>query len=119
MHEVDDIHGVCVNASEPLHHCFELTGDIVEIETLAAHRRAGRSYLLACDFVPPAIDGVEEALREVGAGAEQLHLRARFRWRDTTHKGAIIAPGQAQYLIVFKMEDARFECDFGCKPPEG
>ena len=119
VHVVDDVHRIGVDAGEPLHHFFELADHIVEVEVLAAHRRAGRPCLLTRDLVPSSVDGVEEALGEVGAGAEELHLRAGLRWRDTTRKRAVVSPGQTHDLVVFKVEDARFESDLGGEPPEG
>ena len=51
VHVVDDVHGVDVDAGEPVHHLFELVEHIIEVEVLALDGADLRADLLAGDFV--------------------------------------------------------------------
>jgi hypothetical protein len=76
VHVVDDVHGVHVDAGEPVHHPFEPADDVVEIEHVTLHGPERRADLLAADLVASPVDRVEQTLGEVGPGAEELHLLA-------------------------------------------
>ena len=42
VHVVDDVHGVDVDAGQPVHHRLEASQHVVEVEVVALHRLAGR-----------------------------------------------------------------------------
>src|SRR6266850_439190 len=76
VHVVNDVHGIDVNASKPLHQLFEPADNIVEIKVLALDGADCWTHLLACDFVAATVDCIEKAFGKIGAGAEELHLFA-------------------------------------------
>src|SRR5689334_11213329 len=92
MHVVDDVHGVDVNAGEPIHHLLELPDDVVEFEVLPFYRFRLRSNLFPRNLIPSSIDRVKQTFGEIGASAKELHLFAHQHWRNTTCDGAVVTP---------------------------
>ena len=76
VHIVDDVHGVDVHTSEPIHHLFEPAEHVMEVKVLALHAVDLRSHLLACDFISAAVDGIQQTFGEVCPRAKKLHLLA-------------------------------------------
>src|SRR5258708_34108573 len=74
VHVMDNVHGIDIDSGKPIHHAFKPADNIVKIEIFALHSAPSGSDLFATDFVPPAVDCIEEALGKVGAGSEELHL---------------------------------------------
>ena len=74
MHVVDDVERVAVNACQPLHHLIELLHNLFVVEVFAGNGREEGRNLLAVHFVDATVDGIEQALRQVGTRAEELHL---------------------------------------------
>src|SRR5439155_1426038 len=68
------------------------------------------SDLLAGKFVATAIDRIEKCLRQVRAGAKELHLFAHQHRRDTTGNSAVIAPGATHRFIALELNRAGFDC---------
>ena len=65
-----------------------------------------RTDLLAADFVPAAVDRIEQTLGQVGSRAEELHLLADQHRRHTAGDGAVVAPGAAHDLVAFELNRA-------------
>ena len=89
---MDDVHGVDVHARQPVHHLVEPLDHVVEVEVVALDRLERGRDLLAADLVAAAVDRVEQALRQVGARAEELHLLADQHRRDAAGDRAVVAP---------------------------
>src|ERR1051325_4134478 len=106
VHVVDDIHGVDVDAREPLHHSFKPVNAIIEVKVLSLDRADVWANLLACDLIAASVDGIEKTLGEVGPRAEELHLFADLHGRDTTCDGPVIAQRAAHDLVVFELNGA-------------
>ena len=103
MHVMNDVHGVDVNAGQPLHHSFELVDDIIEIQIFTLDGLARRAHLFAGQFIPTAVDGVKQALGQIGARAKELHLFAHQHWRNTTRDRSIISPRACALLRRFRI----------------
>ena len=82
---------------------------VVEVEHVALDRFERRSDLLAADFVAAAVDRVEQALRQVGARAEELHLLADDHRRHAAGDRPVVAPRAAHDLVAFELERARVD----------
>ena len=106
------VHGVHVDAREPLHHPLEPPQHVVEVEHVARDRRERRPDLLAADLVAPAIDPIEQTLGEIGARAEELHLLAHAHRRHAARDRAIVAPRAAHDLVALELERAGVDGDF-------
>lgn len=77
VHEVDAVHGVCVESGDPFHGLGEVSLDLLEVERgLVVTLDSGEvwSDLDSEDLIDTLVDGVEEQLGEVGAGSEELHV---------------------------------------------
>jgi hypothetical protein len=106
VHVMDDVHRIHIHLGQPFHHPLELAGDIVKVEIVALDRFNLWPDLLAGEFVAPAVDGVKEALGEVRARAEKLHLFAHEHWRNATGDRAIVTPRDAHQRVVFELQCA-------------
>ena len=113
VHVVDDVHGVDVHARQPVHHPLELLAHVVELEVVTLDRRCRRRDLVAADLVAPAVDRIQQALRQVGARAEELHLLADQHRGDTAGDRAVVAPGAAHDLVALELDRARIDRDPG------
>ena len=71
---MDDVQGVDIYLGQPFHHILVLVHHVVKIQILGGHRTVFRAYLLSADFIHTAVDGVEQALGQVGSGAKELHF---------------------------------------------
>ena len=92
VHVVDAVHGVHIGLRQPLHRVVELRHDVVVVEEVAGDRRRLRRDLIAGHLVAAAIDGVEQRLRQIHAGAEELHLLAEPHGRHAAGDAVVVAP---------------------------
>src|SRR5579872_5650267 len=101
---MDNVHGVDIDSSNPIHHAFEFVDDVVKVEIFTLHSALCRGDLFATDFVPATVDCVEETLGKVGTGAEELHLLSHQHGGHTTSNGSIISPRATHDLITFELD---------------
>ena len=118
VHVVDDVHGVDVDVGEPVHHPLVSAEHVVELQELALHRLGRGPDLFAGDLIASAVDRVEQAFREVGPGAEELHLLADHHRRHAAGDGPVVAPGAAHDLVAFELQRAGVDGHPGRKAPE-
>ena len=104
MHIVDDVQGVDVEAGQPIHHHIELLHDLVIVQGAAPDGQQLRPYLVAADFIPTAVNGVEEALGQVGPGAEELHLLAHPHGGNTAGNGVVVAELLAHHVVALILD---------------
>src|SRR5215471_4973044 len=112
MHVVNDVHGVDINACQPLHHSLELIDNVVEVQIVSLNRPSRWSNLLSGYLVSAAVDRIEEALDEVGSRTEELHLLPHNHRRHTTGNRSIITQRTPHNLIVFKLNRTRVDRHF-------
>ena len=113
MHVVDEVERIDVNPREPIHHGLEAQHHFVVVEVLARDRAEGRRHLRAGLFVNAAVDGVEHALGEVGASAEELHFFAGFGSRYAAADRIVVAPDRTHHIVVFVLDARRIDGDLG------
>ena len=119
VHVVDDVHRVHVHARQPVHHSLELRRR--RRRTRGSRPVTGsnvRADLLAGDFVAAAVDGVEKALGEVRARAEELHLLAHEHRRNAAGNRAVVAPGAAHERVALELQRAGIDGDLRGELPE-
>ena len=81
VHIVNDVERVDIELAEPRAGLGEPGKHPVIIQEIPCQRLSYRSDLFAGLLVPAAVDRIQECLREIHAGAEELHLLA------DTHRG--------------------------------
>ena len=118
VHVVDDVHGVHVHARQPVHHLVEALDHLVEVEVLPLDRLRGGADLLAAHLVAAAVDGVEQALGQIGARAEELHLLAHQHRRHATGDRAVVAPRPPHDFVALELERAGVDGHLRREPPE-
>ena len=118
VHVVDDVHRADVDVGEPVHHLVEAGLDLVVVEHVALDGRQLRPHLVARDLVTAAVEGVEEALREVDAGAEELHLLAHLHGRDAARDRRVVAVGGAHEGVALVLDRARLDRELGAEALE-
>ena len=92
VHVVDDVERVDIRLRQPVHHPFVAVDDLVIVQILASDGRELRADLLARHLVASAVQGVEQTLHRVHAGAEELHLLAEPHRRHAAGDRAVVAP---------------------------
>ena len=73
---MDDVQRVDIDLRQPLHHLLVFVHDFVVIQIFRSNRPVFRTDLLAGNFIDTAVDRVQQALRQIRAGAEELHFLA-------------------------------------------
>ena len=117
VHVLDEVQDVDVEVGEPVHHEVELVHDLVVVEVLAGDGRVLRADLHVVALlvhellVLAAVDGVVQALGEVGAGAEELHLLAGLGGRDAAADGVVVAPDRTHDVVVLVLDRGRGDRD--------
>ena len=104
VHILDEVQDVDVEAGQPVHHHIVLFHDLVVVQVLAGDGSVGRAHLFAQLFVHTAVDGVEQALGQVGAGAEELHLLAAA-------DGIVVAPDRLHHVVVLILDRGGLDRD--------
>src|SRR5207253_4642484 len=103
----------------PVHHLFEAFDDVVKFEIVAFDGAESRADLVAADLVTATVDGIQEALGEIGASAEELHLLAYQHRRDAAGNRAIVAPGAPHDLVALELNRAGIDGHLGGEVAEG
>ena len=100
--------------SEPIHVEAKLVDDFIVVEVFASDRRIFRANLRTLHeaFILTAVDGVEESLGEVCAGAEELHFLTGLSCRDAAADAVVVTPNRAHRVIVFVLDGAGLHGDF-------
>ena len=119
MHVVDDVQRVHVHAGEPLHHVVELAHNVVVVERVALDGAILRADLLLGDLVHAAVERVEQALGQVRAGAEELHLLADAHGAHAAGDGVVVAMVHAHEVVVLVLDGARSDGGLGAELLEG
>ena len=119
MHVVDAVHGMDVGLCQPFHGDVEFRHDIIVIEDIAGNGQALRRHLVAGDLVAAAIDGVEQRLCEIDAGAEELHLLAEPHGGNTAGDAIIIARERPHQIVVLVLQRGRVLADLDAVALEG
>ena len=114
VHVVDEVQRIHVDAREPFQHDVVLVHHFVVVEVFARNRRIFWTDLLTLHeaFILTAVDGVEESLGEVCAGAEELHFLTGLGCRNTAADAVVIAPNRTHRVVVFVLDGAGLYRDF-------
>ena len=73
--------------------------------------RSRRRDLIARHLVAAAVDGVEQRLGEIDAGAEELHLLAEPHRRNAAGDAVIVAPMRPHQVVVLVLQRRRIAAD--------
>ena len=76
MHIMDYIQGIDIQTRQPLHHVIILAHYIIIIQIISLDRTVLGTYLNLEALIHAAVDCVQQALGQIGACAEELHLLA-------------------------------------------
>ena len=106
VHIVYDLECIDIDLREPAHHLLELVHHVVIFKIIACHRGICRGNLLAANLVAAAVDGVEQALGEVRAGTEELHLLPYAHRGDAAGYAVVVAIFNAHEVVVLVLDCA-------------
>ena len=113
VHVVNQVERIHVQACEPFEHQLVLREDLVVFQDAGGDRCSRRSDLCARLFIDTAVDGIQESLGEVGAGAEELHFLTRLGCGDATADGVIITPHAAHDVVVLVLDRGGVDRNLG------
>ena len=106
VHVVDDVQGVHIHPGQPLHHVVEALHHVLVVQVLVLDGAEAGANLLFADLVHAAVDGVQQALGQIGAGAEELHLLAHTHAGHAAGDGVVVAVGHAHQVVVLILDGA-------------
>ena len=104
VHVVDDAERVAVNTCQPLHHLVELLHHLFVFEIFARDGGEEGRDLLAVHFVHTTVDGIEQALRQVGTSAEELHLLTDAHGRYAASDTVVVAVVWTHQVVVLVLD---------------
>ena len=104
VHVVDNLERIDVGLGEPAHHVLKLIHQHVVVEIFVLDGREVGAYLLAAHFVAAAVDGIEQALGEVGACAEELHLLADLHRAYAAGNAVVVAVVGTHEVVVLILD---------------
>ena len=113
MHILDEVQHVDVQAGQPVQHLDILGQDLVIVQVLAGDGGVVGAALLMALLVHAAVDGVQQALCQVGAGTKELHLLAGLGGRHAAADGVIVAPHGLHHIIVLVLNRAGVDGHLG------
>ena len=104
MHIVDDVQGVHINARQPLHHIIECVNYLIIFKHVAVIFSVLRPHLFSGLLIHAAVEGIEQALRQVGAGAEELHFLTDAHGRNAAGDAVVVSVHGAHQVVVFVLD---------------
>ena len=119
VHVVDDVQRVHIHPGQPLHHVVEALHHVLVVQVLVGDGAEAGAHLLLADFVHAAVDGVQQALGQVGAGAEELHLLAHPHAGHAAGDGVVVAVGHPHQVVVLILDGAGGDAHLGAVALEG
>ena len=113
VHILDQVQHIDVQASQPVQHLDILGQHLVVVQVLAGDGGIVGAALLVALLVHTAVDGVQQALGQVGAGTEELHLLAGLGGRHAAADGVVIAPHGLHHVVVLVLDAAGVDGHLG------
>ena len=112
VHIMDDVQRVHIHLRQPLHHVPVLFHHVVVIQIIPCDGTVPGPHLLFGDLIHTAVDGIQQALGQVGARTEELHLLAYAHGGHAARNGVIVAMGHAHQVVVLVLHAGRFDGGF-------
>ena len=110
---MDNLQCVDIHLGQPTHHLLVLRHHLVIIQIFARNRFEAWSHLYAGALVAPAVDGIQQALGQVGARSEELHLLADFHRGNAAGYAVIVAIVHAHQVIILILDGRRVDRHLG------
>ena len=104
MHIVNDVQSVHIYVGQPAAHVVIAVHNLVIIKILGSNGTVLRSHLLLGDLVHAAVDRVKQALRKIGAGAEELHFFSYSHRRYAACDGVIVSMCHSHKVVVLILD---------------
>ena len=105
VHILDEVQHVDVQAGQPVQHLDVLGQHFVVVQVLAGDGRIVGAALLVVLLVHAAVDGVQQALGQVGAGAEELDLLADGLVGHAAGDAVVVAAAHLAHQVVVLVLD--------------
>ena len=108
VHVVDQVQGVHIDAGEPVQHNVVLVHHILVVQVVASNGGQFRANLhaghQAAFFVLAAVNGVEQGLGQVGAGAKELQFLAGLGGGHAAADAVVVAPDGTHHVVVLVLD---------------
>ena len=112
MAVVDDVQSLDVGSDNPVQHLFVLRPDLIKVKgAVTLDGFVAFHDLLSAHLIAATVDGVEESLSRVHAGAEELHLLADTHGGNAACDGSVVAPVLTNLLIGFVLDRGSLDGD--------
>ena len=106
VHILNQIQRIHIQTRQPVHHSHVLRKHFIVAQIFRGNGRISRANLLTALHIHAAIDGVQQTLRQIGAGTEELHFLTRLRSGHAAADRVIVAPDRLHHVIVFILHRA-------------
>jgi len=113
VHVLDQVQHIDVQACQPIHHNVIPGNNFVIIQVLCSDGGIVRANLLMQLFVHTAVDGIQQALAQVGTCAEELHLLAGLGCGNAAADGVVVAPDRLHHIVVLVLDGGSLDRDLG------
>ncbi len=103
---MDEVQCLNIDSSEPLHHIHEARHELLVGHDITLDRTVSWTYLLTCLTIYATADGIGQALGEVSAGTEELHLLTSLSSTDAAADAVVVAPYRTHHVVVLILDTA-------------
>ena len=116
VHIVDDIQCVDIQLSEPVADGVKFFDYIVKFQLFTPAGQKFGSDLLSGNFIPAAVDSVQQSFRQVGSGAKKLHLLSYPHSGNTASDGVIVSEFFPHQVVAFVLDRGGLDRQPGGEP---
>ena len=113
VHIVDNLQGIHVHLGQPTHHLLVFLHHLVIVEIFARNRLELGSHLHTGTLVAPAVDGIKQALGQIGTSTEELHLLADFHRRHTAGNAIVVTVIHTHQVVVLILDGRSVDRNLG------
>ena len=105
VHVVDDVHGLVVDAGDLLEHHLVVAHHLLEAQRTLRQRRNALDHQRAGVLAATFVNGQQQGLGQVGAGAEELDLAADVLERDAAGDAVVVRVAHFAHQVVVLVLD--------------
>src|SRR5574344_1073396 len=104
VHIVNQVQCLDIYRSQPLHHIHEFRHEFIVSHHITLDWLISRTTLFTGLGIHTTVDGIQQALGEIGTRTEELHLLTCLRSTHTAADGVIISPYRAHHIIILILD---------------
>ena len=104
VHVVDDMQSIGIGAGQPTHHLLKLLHHHIVVQHIVGDGCISGSYLVTAALIATTVDGIEQALGQVGTSAEELHLLTYLHRRYAASDAVVVTVIHTHEVVILVLD---------------